>query len=84
MSREEALKLLDQPTYAGSAQEEDMEYVIKKLALTEEEFGRIMELPVKTHDDYPTYEGIKRVMGRVGFVNLGRRLGLFPPKDLGL
>ncbi len=54
ISREEALEELKQPTYAPSLQEEDREYVAKKLGLTADEFETIMRLPTRTIYDYPS------------------------------
>ncbi len=58
ISREAALQEIQKPTYAPSLQEEDREYVIKKLGLTEEEFEAIMKAPPKTFWDYPSYSRI--------------------------
>ena len=55
MTREEALQELEKPPYPLDVQEADRVYVIKKLALTEDEFERIMKLPKKTIFDYPSY-----------------------------
>jgi N-acetyl sugar amidotransferase len=55
IARAEALEELKRPTYAPTLQEEDREYVTKKLGLTTEEFERIMQLPPKTIYDYPSY-----------------------------
>ncbi len=37
--------------------QEDYEYVIKKLGLSEQEFEKIMNTPRKEHTDYPTMKG---------------------------
>lgn len=55
MTREQALDELKVPTYAPSMQEEDREYVAKKLSLTEDEFSAIMKAPKKSYWDYPSY-----------------------------
>jgi N-acetyl sugar amidotransferase len=55
MTREQALEDLKVPTYAPSMQEEDREYVVKKLGLTEDEFSAIMNAPKKSYWDYPSY-----------------------------
>jgi len=55
MTREEALQELEKPPYPLDVQEADRVYVIKKLALTEDEFERIMKLPKKTIFNYPSY-----------------------------
>jgi N-acetyl sugar amidotransferase len=55
MTRESALIELAKPTYPPSLQEEDREYVVKKLNLTDEEFEKIMHLPKRTYWEYPSY-----------------------------
>jgi len=54
MTREDALKELEKSTYPEELLEQDKEYVIKKLDLTEESFEEIMNLPTKTFKDYKT------------------------------
>lgn len=55
VTREQALDELNIPTYAPSMQEEDREYVVKKLGLTDAEFTAIMTAPKKSYWDYPSY-----------------------------
>ena len=55
ISRDTALAELQKPTYAPSTQEEDREYVSKKLGMTETEFDAIMNLPKRDFQDYPSY-----------------------------
>ena len=55
ITREEALQELKTETYPSDLQEQDREYVIKKLGLTESKFEEIMNLPKKTFWDYPSY-----------------------------
>lgn len=55
MTREEALAELKKPTYPPAQQEEDREYVVKKLGLTDAQFEEIMNMPPKTIYDYPSY-----------------------------
>ena len=55
MNREQALKELQKPPFTEEQLKSDVNYVIKKLGLTEEEFNEIYALPVKTFHDYPTY-----------------------------
>lgn len=54
ITRAQALEELQVPTYAPALQEEDREYVIKKLGLTDEEFDEIMNAPRKSYWDYPS------------------------------
>lgn len=55
MTREQALDELKIPTYSPSMQEEDREYISKKLGFTDEEFTAIMNAPKKNYWDYPSY-----------------------------
>jgi N-acetyl sugar amidotransferase len=55
ITREAALEELDKPTYSPAMQEEDREYVIKKLGLTDDGFEAIMNAPKKSYWDYPSY-----------------------------
>jgi N-acetyl sugar amidotransferase len=47
ITREAALLELQKPTYAPAMQEEDREYVAKKLGVSDSEFDAIMKLPQK-------------------------------------
>lgn len=58
MSREEALLELEKPLYDSNVLETHIEYIIKKWEITREEFDRIMNLPPKKHEDYPTNKKI--------------------------
>ena len=54
-TREEALAELEQPPYSDpELMRSDMDEVLAKLSLTPEELQRIMDLPVRTHRDYPS------------------------------
>lgn len=55
ITREEALLELKKDIYDKDLLRHDKEYVLKKLDLTEDEFTRIMKMPVKQHTDYPSY-----------------------------
>jgi hypothetical protein len=54
ISREEALEEIKQPIMEADLLKQDLEYVPKKLGLTQEEFEQIMALAPKHHHDYPT------------------------------
>lgn len=58
MTRSDALRELARPTYAPALQEEDREYVVKKLGISEKEFEEILASPKKTYWDYPSYGSI--------------------------
>jgi hypothetical protein len=59
MTREEALQELGKPLYPPAELKPDMEYVLKKLGLSQEEFNKIMQLPVKRHEDFKTDRRLK-------------------------
>jgi N-acetyl sugar amidotransferase len=53
MTRDEALKLLEEPTYPDPAQrEQDRIFVMKKLGFTEESFAAYMAAPEVPHEAY--------------------------------
>jgi N-acetyl sugar amidotransferase len=55
ITREKALQELDLPLYSQSELKAEKDYVLKKLSLTEYEFEDIMQKPVKSFKDYPSY-----------------------------
>lgn len=71
-TRDAALKELDKPTYQPTMQEEDREYVVKKLGLTDDEFESILNAPKKTFWDYPSYGRVVEGPWLKGLYNLGR------------
>lgn len=58
ISRDEALVEISKPPAPKEMLEQDRDYVIKKLGLTEEEFEQIMNAPNKTYADYPNNESL--------------------------
>ena len=54
MSRTEALEKMEEPIMDPQLLKQDLEYVPKKLGLSQAEFEEIMNLPPKMHSDYPT------------------------------
>ncbi|MFN3916370.1 MAG: N-acetyl sugar amidotransferase [Flavobacteriales bacterium] len=56
LSRDEALEEMKKEAYPADKMKEDIEYVRKKLDLTENDFEEIMKLPTKTYRDYPNQE----------------------------
>lgn len=84
MSRDQALCELQVPPYASSdLEEQDREYAIKKLDLTEEEFEAIMAAPVRTSSDFPTSR--RQLALLVRLARIGKRLGLLSGRsDVGL
>lgn len=54
IAREEALKELEKPPYSKEELERDKKQVLTKLEITEEEFQRLMEQPIRRHEDFAT------------------------------
>lgn len=71
MTREEALRILEKPSYDPDLMVQDKEYVAKKLGITVQEFDEIIESPNKTPTDY------KNSMWLI-------KLGVFVSKLLGM
>ena len=61
MTREEALKILEQPPYDPEQAELDKAYVAKKLGITTEDFDEIINQPNKTPADYKNSMWLLRV-----------------------
>lgn len=55
IGRVEALEQLKEDPYPRDLQEQDREYVVKKLGLTAAEFEEIMKAPPRRFEDYPSY-----------------------------
>ncbi len=58
MTREEALEEIKEPPYPEDLLEDDKEFVIKKLGLTQQEFNQIMNDPPKSYNEYDNNEKI--------------------------
>ena len=71
MTREEALQILEKPSYDPELMEQDKEYVAKKLGITVQKFEEIIEGPNRTPADY------KNSMWLI-------KLGVFVSKLLGM
>jgi len=65
LTKEEALKELEQPLYAANELKSDTEYVLKKLGLSADEFTAIMQLPIRRHQEFKTDKHLK-----AGYMNL--------------
>lgn len=71
ITRDDALNEMENEPYPQDLQEEDRRYVIKKLGITEEEFESIMNLPLKTILDYPSYERYNQRLVRKLIIRAG-------------
>ncbi|MCX6854124.1 MAG: N-acetyl sugar amidotransferase [Verrucomicrobia bacterium] len=56
LTREDALAELAKPTYEPERHDSDRRYVAKKLGWTESEFQKILDLPVRAHQEFGTEE----------------------------
>lgn len=73
MTREEALKEVERSFYSSEEEmERDKNYIIKKLGLKDEEFEKIMALPVKSYRDYPNNSFFLNRNGL--FIKLARKI----------
>jgi N-acetyl sugar amidotransferase len=68
ITREEALKELEQPIYHPEDLAQDKEYVLKKLGLSDAEFETIMQTPPRKHQEFKTDTHLKD-----GYMNLLKR-----------
>jgi hypothetical protein len=60
MTRERALELMREPVYPAELLEQDREYTIKKLQLSEQQFSAMMTAPRKTFLEYRTSHRVFR------------------------
>lgn len=65
LTREEALAELAQPSYDPSLQEQDKEYVAKKLGFTKEEFEGVLTQPNRSHQSFGTDESQRRMYFKI-------------------
>ncbi len=80
MSREQALRELEQPLYDPRELQTDIAYFCKKLRITREQFDEFMRAPPHHYTDYPTWEARYRLLKRVQAVverALGRRVNVY-------
>jgi N-acetyl sugar amidotransferase len=62
LSRPQALDEMRSPPYPADLQEQDRDYVIKKLGITEAQFEAFMSLPPRSFRDYPnSYATVARL-----------------------
>ena len=63
---------LEKELYPPRELQEDMDYVIKKLGLTEEEFQDMLSIPKRNFRDYPSNYGLKIFISK--YIKLLKRL----------
>ncbi|MCS6956129.1 MAG: N-acetyl sugar amidotransferase [Candidatus Calescibacterium sp.] len=65
ITREQALEEMKKPIYDEALLKEDKNFFIKKMKLTEEEFEQIMNLPPKSHLDYPNNKTLLEKLSKI-------------------
>lgn len=65
ITREQALKALEEPLYEPATLKDEKEYVLKKLGLPEVEFDRIMAEPPRLHTEFKTQQKLWKTYFRV-------------------
>jgi hypothetical protein len=65
MSREEALAELEHPTYGAAQQQEDKEFVAKKLGLKPQELDAIFALPNRHYSEYKSNDWLLKTALRL-------------------
>jgi hypothetical protein len=60
ISRNEALEILQTPTADSKLLDDDKEYLLKKMEISEEYFNSLMNQPVKSILDYPNNYSIEK------------------------
>jgi hypothetical protein len=76
LTREEALRQLEQPPMAPNDVLADKDYVIKKLNITPEQFEEMMAAPPRTIFDYPNHYKWEQRFRQA--LHAGRRRGWLP------
>ncbi len=79
LRREEALEIMQSPPYEKSAVEKDVEFVIKRFGLTREDFDKIMALPPRGYQDYPSYYPLVKGLKPIAKVAMKLALSWTPP-----
>tara|TARA_R110000868_G_scaffold220183_3_gene471269 strand:- start:3254 stop:4405 length:1152 start_codon:yes stop_codon:yes gene_type:complete len=65
MTRAAAMAELEKPPYPPEDLAEDLEFIRKKLELSEQEFTAILHAPIKSHTDYPSYATLANAWRKV-------------------
>ena len=73
ITRDHALEEMNKTDYPEELQQQDKEFVIKKLGITSDEFSGIMSLPPKSFWDYPSYKKIFKNKALLSFYHSLKR-----------
>ena len=62
MTRDEGLAEIGTPTCTDMQKQEEIEYIIKKLDISQEEWDKIMSAPAKSLSDYRNENQAKQIL----------------------
>lgn len=68
MTRDEAVKLLEEPLYKPDELENDIAYFCKKMDITRDEFNQFLNMPLKKYSDYDNWDS------KLKYVNMLRKI----------
>jgi len=74
LTREEALQIIEQDPFTDGI--EALDYCLKKLDLTYEDFEQIMNAPIKSFKDYKSYYSLVRALKKP--ISWGNKIGVVP------
>jgi len=72
ITREEALRKLEEPILEPQVLRNDLEYVPKKLKLTSSDFQEIMDGPIRDHLDFPSNKLQRKIIFGIGKLFKGK------------
>jgi len=65
MTREDALRLLEEPLYNEEELEEDIQYICSKLEIGENEFKELMNAPIRSYKEFPNWDQKKAIIKKL-------------------
>ncbi|MFT3748922.1 MAG: N-acetyl sugar amidotransferase [Agriterribacter sp.] len=65
MSKKDALDKLKEPTYDLQLQQQDIEYVCKKWGISKEEFNKVMNMTVRSHNEFKEEQKIEKAINKI-------------------
>jgi aminotransferase len=65
MTRQEAIAKLEEPLYDADELEIDIAYLCKKLRISRATFDQLVDGPIRSHADFPTWARMYRLMKRL-------------------
>jgi hypothetical protein len=78
MTRDEALEELEKKPYNTETIQQEIEYIINKLAITSKEFNDFFTMPKKYYFDYKNQQFLLGIIEKgLKYFKLGRRGGAF-------